>query len=38
MAGIAMIPIGEHGPYFVGEKLGLDILSMGDVEDDEDAE
>jgi hypothetical protein len=38
MAGIAMIPIGEHGRYFVGEKLGLDILSMGDVEDAEDAE
>ncbi|KAJ7136449.1 hypothetical protein C8R43DRAFT_893888, partial [Mycena crocata] len=37
-AGIAMIPIGGDGTYFVGEKLGLEIASMGGAEDDVDAE
>ncbi|KAJ7305437.1 hypothetical protein DFH08DRAFT_721220 [Mycena albidolilacea] len=35
-AGIGMIPIGNHGKYFVAEKLGLDILSMGGAEDEMD--
>ncbi|KAF7371671.1 hypothetical protein MVEN_00023200 [Mycena venus] len=33
-AGIGMIPIGEHGWYFVAEKLGLDIFIMGGEEED----
>ncbi|KAJ7023772.1 hypothetical protein C8F04DRAFT_1193189 [Mycena alexandri] len=33
-AGVAMIPIGEDGAYFVAEKLGLDIDTMAGTEED----
>lgn len=33
-AGVAMIPIGEDGAYFVAEKLGLDIDAMAGMEED----
>ncbi|KAJ6514364.1 hypothetical protein C8R47DRAFT_1282332 [Mycena vitilis] len=33
-AGVAMIPIGEEGTYFVGEKLGLDIDALDGRQED----
>ncbi|KAJ7711774.1 hypothetical protein B0H16DRAFT_1343411 [Mycena metata] len=33
-AGVAMIPIGEDGAYFVAEKLGLDVDAMAGMEED----
>ncbi|KAJ7626655.1 hypothetical protein DFH06DRAFT_1443729, partial [Mycena polygramma] len=35
-AGVAMIPIGEEGTYFVGEKLGLDIDALDGRQEDMD--
>lgn len=33
-AGVAMIPIGDEGAYFVGEKLGFNISLVGGAEED----
>ncbi|KAJ7092934.1 hypothetical protein B0H15DRAFT_777192 [Mycena belliarum] len=35
-AGVGMVPIGDEGTYFVAEKLGLDIATMGGMEEDMD--